>query len=390
MYYASFLHIYQPSTQFPNILNKIVEESYSKIVSLLKKNPETKVTFNLSAMLTELLAKHGYQSILEDFKKLALRRQIEFTSSAKYHPLLPRLPKSEIVRQIELNDETNRKYLGEAYQPRGFFPPEMAYSSKLSRVLETLGFEWVILDESAFPGLKRIKTDRLYKIKGLKFNIFFRDKKVSLDIAFSKITTISEFKRKIGKRRLKSNSYLVTAMDGETFGHHQPRQIAFFESLCRLPDIKQVLVSDLLQLYEKEVAISPLTSTWGSSIDDVTRGKIFPRWENPRNKIHGLQWKLTRLAIGSVTTTSRDLRLTNNWKRARKLLDQALQSDQYWWASHNPCWHPLMVERGARMLKDVILTSPGPEPYVREKARELYEKIVTTGKRLYGDEIIGC
>lgn len=387
MYYASFLHIYQPSTQFPSILNKIVDESYSKIVSLLKKNPEAKVTFNLSAMLTELLAKHGYQSILKDFKELALRRQIEFTSSAKYHPLLPKLPKSEIIRQIELNDETNRKYLGEAYQPRGFFPPEMAYSSRLSRVLETLGFEWVLLDESAFPGSKRAKTDRLYKIKGLKLNVFFRDKKVSLDIAFSKIATIGEFKRELGKKRLKSNSYLVAAMDGETFGHHQPRQIELFESLCKLSDIKKVLISDLLRLYEKEVAINPLTSTWGSS---VKKGKIFPRWENPQNKIHGLQWKLTRLAISSVTTASRDLRLTNNWKRARKLLDQALQSDQYWWASHNPCWHPLMVERGARMLKDVILTSPGSVPYAREKARELYEKIVTTGKRLYGDELIGC
>ena len=390
MYFANFLHIYQPSTQFPKVLDKITKESYREVISILKRNPEAKVTFNLASMLTELFAKHGYQSILKDFKELAFRGQIEFTSSAKYHPLLPKLPRSEIIRQIELNDETNHKYLGEAYQPRGFFPPEMAYSRKVASVLEHLGFEWVLVDESAYPTGKKVQTERRYKIKGLKLNVFFRETELSLAIAFSKVKTVTAFQRKLGKRRIKSNNYLITALDGETFGHHQPQQLRLFEGLCKLTDVGQVFVSDLLHLYKKEVAVEPLVSTWGTTIDDVKKGRIFPRWDNPKSVIHTMQWKLTRLAIATVTKASRDARLSSGWQRARKMLDKSLQSDQYWWASHNPCWHPAMVERGVKTLRNVVLNSPTASPYDREKARDLYKKIVTTGKERYGEEVIGC
>ncbi|HLD11852.1 MAG TPA: polysaccharide deacetylase family protein, partial [Patescibacteria group bacterium] len=147
MIWVNFLHIYQPPTQKPEILEKVVKESYRKVFAGLKKIPSAKVTLNISAALTELLVKYGYDDVIETIKELAEKGQIEFTGSAKYHPLLPRIPEEEIIRQVKLNIETNRKAFGDVFQPRGFFPPEMAFSRNVAEVVSKLGFEWIVADE---------------------------------------------------------------------------------------------------------------------------------------------------------------------------------------------------------------------------------------------------
>ncbi|MBI5465181.1 hypothetical protein HY946_01070, partial [Candidatus Gottesmanbacteria bacterium] len=74
----------------------------------------------------------------------------------------------------------------------------------------------------------------------------------------------------------------------------------------------------------------------------------------------------------------------------RSLLDRALHSDQFWWASHSPCWHPKMIERGARMARDVILLNQSASVQQKKEAQELYTNIILIGRKLYGEEIIPC
>ena len=108
---ALFLHLYQPPTQFPDALDQVVRESYQPICALLEDNPQAKVTLNLSASLIEQLSvKHG--EVLASFRRLVERRQVELVGSAAYHPLLVRLPKEIIIRQITLNEITLNKYFG--------------------------------------------------------------------------------------------------------------------------------------------------------------------------------------------------------------------------------------------------------------------------------------
>ena len=56
MLWSNFLHIYQPPTQTEDIIRKVTEESYRKIVSVLNTNPNGKITLNINAVLTEFLA----------------------------------------------------------------------------------------------------------------------------------------------------------------------------------------------------------------------------------------------------------------------------------------------------------------------------------------------
>ncbi|MDZ7377025.1 MAG: hypothetical protein ONB13_10430, partial [candidate division KSB1 bacterium] len=46
-------------------------------------------------------------------------------------------------------------------------------------------------------------------------------------------------------------------------------------------------------------------------------------------------------------------------KKIRLLLDQGLQSDQFWWATKESAfWQPKMVKRGAELLLKAIILNP--------------------------------
>lgn len=71
------------------------------------------------------------------------------------------------------------------------------------------------------------------------------------------------------------------------------------------------------------------------------------------------------------------------WLEARKLLDKAIHSDQYFWADAD-VWHFGMVEKGARMLCDAILALPDKDKSTHKQSMLLYDKIVSLGESLYG------
>jgi predicted glycosyl hydrolase (DUF1957 family) len=60
--------------------------------------------------------------------------------------LLPLIPESEIERQIDLNYKGNSDVFRGVFNPKGFFPPEMAHSSDLSKIVRTKGYDWLITD----------------------------------------------------------------------------------------------------------------------------------------------------------------------------------------------------------------------------------------------------
>src|SRR3972149_1379683 len=105
MYWASFLHIYQPPTQTEEVTRKVTDECYRKLVDLLLRHPDARVTLNINACLTEQLDRYGLHDVIDGRRALAERGQIELTGSAMYHPILPLIPAGEMRRQIEMNTE---------------------------------------------------------------------------------------------------------------------------------------------------------------------------------------------------------------------------------------------------------------------------------------------
>ncbi len=366
MYWANFLHIYQPPTQSKEILDRVTHESYRKIVSGLLDNPNAKVTLNINGVLTEMLVLNGHQDVIDGLKTLLDRGQMELTASAKFHPLLPKMPDDVIIRQIQHNHETNQKYFGDLYKPKGFFPPEMAYNDHVGKVIKELGYKWIILDEmaSSVP----YQPNKTYKNSdGMYF--FFRERGASFKILSAQLGTAESVIREFGDR-IPNNEYLLTAMDGETFGHHRLGLEQLLLEMYQSKVVPTVTISELIDLFPNTIEVAPRSSTWALMTKDLIKNTPFSRWDDPENPVHQKQWQLTQLALD----------LSNNEQDNEKLLlDQALHSDQYWWASAKPWWSLEMIERGAFDLLTAIREFKHATDEDKNKAWNIYIEIITLG-----------
>ena len=70
MFWANFLHIYQPPTQKEIWVKRIADESYRKIINGLLEIPRAKITLNINGILCELLERFGAKDVLHGIKKL--------------------------------------------------------------------------------------------------------------------------------------------------------------------------------------------------------------------------------------------------------------------------------------------------------------------------------
>lgn len=371
MYWANFLHIYQPPTQKEIWVRRITKESYRKLFSGFLRIPKCRLTLNINGVLCELLERWGGEDIIRDIKELLKEGKLELTGSAKYHAFLPLIPEEEIRRQILLNEQSLDKYFGQYWKKNGFFSPEMAYSDKVAKVAKDMGYKWIIVDEMGFPPEHKYKPDKIYLINKTDFAVFFRERALSFIVLSAQIGTMPAVTRYLGDR-LDKNEYAITAMDGETFGHHRPGMEQFLFDLLSDEHINTIAVNDLFELFSDREMIEPRPSTWAVTEEDMERGEPYARWNRKDNEIQKYQWELTNLAVDVAGRTSED-------EAVRSALDMAVHSDQYWWASARPWWSLEMIERGAHELKQIVTGSSKATDEEKRIAEKYYQDILYTG-----------
>ena len=220
IYWAQLFHFYQPPTQLPPVLEKICNESYRPLLQVFREHPNTKVTVNINGVLTEMLKDCGHVDVVDGLKELAEKGQIEFTGTAKYHPILPLIPPDEVKRQLELNRKTNSFFFGGAYKPSGFFPPEMAYSRDILPAVMDTGQRWIIV--SGIAGPVSWPNDTILQVEhdGKRLALFFWDNLLSNKISFQEMSPKDFLENLKALKGDKEKIYVVTAMDAETYGHH--------------------------------------------------------------------------------------------------------------------------------------------------------------------------
>jgi hypothetical protein len=373
MYWANFLHIYQPHGQQPDILEMVVKQSYRPLVENLLKHAGARITLNVNGSLLELFDKYGYHDLIKGLAEAGKQGKVEFTGSAKYHALLPFLSPAEILRQIEINNETNRHYLGDAYAPKGIFVPEMAFTPEIAPVLEAAGFEWVILDELAYNGkVETVDFTKLYQIRDTKLFAFFRERRTSNLIMSAVVRSHEQLEHALADV-IESDRYMITAMDGETFGHHRPGLENLLFEIFDSPKFNLVTISELFDHYKTIEVIDPIGSTWASSEQDISDGIQFISWSDPENPIHTLQWRLRDLTLEEFYKLDKG---DPEWPRLRALLDSALASDQFFWACAKPWWSIEMIEEGAVRLLEILQHLPGIDPIQYAQGELYYHQIL--------------
>ncbi len=375
MKWANFLHMYQPAEQQPDILEAIVVQCYRPLIEGIKERPHVRLTLNVNGALLDLFDRYGYKDLITDLRELCEDGRVEFTSSTKYHALLPFISEPEIIRQITLNNETLKKYLGPSLRLKGFFAPEMAYSEKSAKLIEELGFEWMILDEISCGGeVGKVDYTKVYNVTGTKLKVFFRERRLS-NLIMSAVVRSKETLFEAMPDAIKSDRYVVTAMDAETFGHHRPGLEKMLFGIFDTPSLGLIQISEIENSYKEETSISPTSATWASSKEDIDKGNQFLSWSDPENAIHAWQRSFTDLVVKNVYAMDTS---HPRYPLVREKLDIALASDHFWWASGKPWWSLEMIEDGAYRLLDTLRHVPDVSQEDLEHGRDFYERIIST------------
>jgi hypothetical protein len=151
-----------------------------------------------------------------------------------------------------------------------------------------------------------------------------------------------------------------------------------------LGEVRIVTISELLELFAAGERIQPYPSSWSTTADDLKAGNYYPLWKDPGNNLHRLQWEHVEIALGLVRE-AQEVADTETSRRhaeiARGLMDPALHSCQFWWASQRPHWDINMINRGLVQQEEVVLNafrainfSSAPE----EVKREWYYRVVAS------------
>ena len=372
MIWANLLHFYQPYGQKREIIDAIAAQCYRPVAAGILDNPRARITINFTGVLLDQLAEYGHRDVIEMYAEAARRGQVEFVGSAKYHAILPLLPAGEAKRQIEINNETNQKYFGDAYRPQGIFLPEMAWDPKLAPMLEEAGFAWVMLDELAATGhIGAVDYTKMYQITGTKLKALFREHRLS-SIVSSVVRDIEHLKD-AARDEMAQDRYVVTGMDGEVFGHHQIGHQQLLLGMFADPALELVRMSDILEQFTDVRRVKTVACTWASSEDDIAKGIQFISWKDPENNIHRLQWELLHLTVDQL---SRLPQTDSNYAELRAQLDRAVASDQFYWAAARPWWMIEHIEHGAYDLLSILQHLPNVGPLLSERGLNLYREIM--------------
>ena len=274
-----------------------------------------------------------------------------------------------------------------------------------------MGYQWIVLDEIAYSlrssttnyesstnlritnkdrstgKIGIVKFDRPYIIKDLfygqkkpELKIIFRNRGLSLLFFGKWLDSLDKFFSAVKNDR-RSGKFLITAFDGENLGHHRKHLAALWAKILDQPEIQTITYSDYFQFLPVRPAIDvigvePLPSSWSTEVKDLEKDIFYPLWQHPKNQLHQLQWQITNLVIKMMKESQDNL----NYKKARGFLDQALASDQYWWASAKPWWNPGIIERGVQKFVQISrLLEKNVSPEIKNRivkiARDIFNEL---------------
>ena len=367
--WVNFLHIYQPPWQNEGVIDQISSESYEYLITLFEKYPNFRTSLNITGNLVEQLDNYR-PDLIKRLQALVSKGHIELTSSSKYHALLPLLSKSEIQRQIELNQEVLAQYF-DLDKIKGFYMPEMAYSDDVAKIVKKLNFEWIILDPINYKD--DVVEDTLYIHKKTKLKIAFRNRTIS-----------KAYPAEVIYKKLKKNApaeTIVTGSDGEIYGHFHEDWQGHIEKVLANKNVELQTVGKYLSSLDQVKKISLRDASWESLPTELSQKIPFALWNDPKNKIHKSLWKLVSLATKLIDKYKED----KNWHWARNHLDRGVSSCTFWWASGKKpsdfsplTWNPDMIDNGSEELIKAVRSLDAASNKEKIKAEKIYIDIKKT------------
>ncbi len=211
------VHNHQPTGNFDHVYREALNRAYHPFFEMLDSFPELKITVHMTGCLLDWL-KANEPTLLKLLKKMVIRGQVEMMTGGYYEPILAVIPDHDKAGQIQKLTLFLKDELGA--QAVGLWLAERVWEPHLPMVLNQLGVEYTVLDDSHFKssGLPVEKLDGYYitEEQGYPLAVFPISEKLRYMIPFKEpeqsLSYFGEMATEKGDRAA------ILADDGEKFG----------------------------------------------------------------------------------------------------------------------------------------------------------------------------
>jgi hypothetical protein len=162
-------------------------------ITALNQYPGIQAVLHYSGVLLQRI----YASHREFFmliKDLIARKQVELLGGGYYEPLLPLLPLSDKIGQIEFQTTYLRQHFGK--RPQGCWLPALAWEQNMVGALNTCGMGFTFLDEGQFKlaGLsgQDLHTPCFSEDQGKMITVFPISNRISAEFGLKKASLVLE------------------------------------------------------------------------------------------------------------------------------------------------------------------------------------------------------
>jgi alpha-amylase/alpha-mannosidase (GH57 family) len=387
IYHALGLHMHQPPDNVQLLLDTNDWEArqillcYERALKYAQYYPDVgRINIGFSGILLEQLTDPRIidrcRSFLDIPKMLDGYRQaqnIEVLGMGFFHPIFPLIPQEDWEAQLVWGREKIKATLGK--DPKGFWPPEMAFSMEMIPALKNSGYEYVIVDGVHVNPLGKLgKVNSIYRPHLAQYDdseivVIPRDRDISnaQESGFNPVWFKNEVLHKIDQNY--PVSLVTTWSDGENGGWfrqmHEPSgfwgyYFAPYMDLVRsgqMP-VKPTLLSDFILAHPPKVYAKVQTGAWNVG---STSGYDFSQWAGSQTQRQALEevWSISKeyqqLSRHFMSGANRqgDNQTVNMLNEARYWLLRSETSCYFFWGDS---WIPRVYEntRIAREKLDLV------------------------------------
>ena len=265
-----------------DIFRKVAKKCYipttKKIIELVKKHPEFKVSFSLSGVFIEQAMKYKPE-VMDIYRELYNTGNMDILNETYYHSLAYLVSHEEFVEQVKMHRELIKDIFG--HKAKVFRNTEAMLCDDMSRKVESMGYKGIV-GEGWDKILGWRSPNYIYQPSGSDIKLLLRNYRLSDDIGFrfSK-SDWAEYPLTADKYAnwLSSSSgqTINLFLDYETFGEHQWKETGIFDFLdylprevSRHPNLEWAKISELTEMESKDRIEIPHILSWADVDRDLS------------------------------------------------------------------------------------------------------------------------
>jgi alpha-amylase len=141
------LHMHQPLGNLPEVVDRIVQETYRPVLEVLQKHPGVSVNLHCSGVLLEMLAER-HEDLVIKLRDLVGTGRVEMLSGGFYEPVLVEWSEEDRDGQLAMMTAWLKQRLGA--EPAGAWLAEGVWGPSLCGALNRAGIQYAPVEGSFF------------------------------------------------------------------------------------------------------------------------------------------------------------------------------------------------------------------------------------------------